>query len=479
MDFETTEIRHLIDGEGFGEPILERRNPAAPNDLVSLTAVGAEPEARAAVDAAMRAQSEWANTPPPVRGQVLSKAAEIITADTDRIATDLTREEGKTLIEARGEVRRAADILRFFGGEGWRLGGETFSTMDAGALVFTRREPVGVVVAITPWNFPIAIPTWKIAPALVSGNAVVLKPASITGLSALHLVNALESAGLPAGVLNVVFGPGASLGRALVDDARISAITFTGSTDVGSSIQVATAHRRTRIQLEMGGKNPLVVLDDADIEAAALIVASGGFGLTGQACTATSRVIVTPAAKPALVDALSRLASHYSPGDGLTPDVMMGPVVTADQLAIDLEYVDIGAGEGGKVLFGGKVDGGQFLQPTLIDAVSAGHRIAREEVFGPVISMIDATDFDTAVEIANDVEYGLSAGICTRDLGMAHEFAERVQAGVVKVNRPTTGLELNVPFGGIKASSTGTYREQGSVAIDFFTRSKSIYMGHH
>jgi alpha-ketoglutaric semialdehyde dehydrogenase len=478
MKFKTTEIRHMIAGEPSGEPVMERRNPAAPDDRVSLTAVGTEIEAQAAIDAALDAQSDWADTPPPARGQVLSKAAEIITANAERIATDLTREEGKTLAEALGEVRRAADILRFFGGEGWRLGGETFSTMDSGSLVFTRREPLGVIVAITPWNFPIAIPTWKIAPALVSGNAVVLKPASITSLSALHLVDALESSGLPAGVLNVVFGPGASLGRALVDDDRVSAITFTGSTDVGSSIQAATANRRTRIQLEMGGKNPLVVLDDADIDEAARIAASGGFGLTGQACTATSRVIVTPAAKPALLDAMSRLASKYSAGDGLTPDVLMGPVVTGDQLAIDLEYVDVAAGEGGKVLFGGKVDGAQFLQPTVIDGVSAGHRIAREEVFGPVISVIDADDFEGAVEIANDVEYGLSAGICTRDLRMAHEFAERVQAGVVKVNRPTTGLELNVPFGGIKASSTGTYREQGSVAIDFFTRSKSIYIGH-
>jgi aldehyde dehydrogenase (NAD+) len=307
---------------------------------------------------------------------------------------------------------------------------------------------------------------------------VVLKPASLTPLSAHHLVAALTEAGLPPGVLNLIYGPGRDIGNTLVDHPAVKAVTFTGSTEVGAEIHRRAASRMIRVQLEMGGKNPMVVLEDADFVKAASIVAVGGFGLTGQACTATSRVIVTPGALEPFVAAMFDHGNRYKPGNGLADGVLMGPVVDRAQMDRNISYVDIARKEGAVVVFGGQPQGDLAFQPTLLGAVQPGHRIATEEVFGPVISLIEASDFEEALQIANDVPFGLSAGICTRDLGKAHQFADRVQAGVVKVNRPTTGLDLNVPFGGIKASSTGTYREQSATATEFFTWSKSVYLGY-
>jgi alpha-ketoglutaric semialdehyde dehydrogenase len=469
-------LHHLIGGEPGGEPSVERFNPADPEDLVSVTPLGTPDDVAAAVAAAAAAQPAWAGRTGPARGVVLRHAAELLRARAEEAARDLTREEGKTLAEARGEVLRAADILSYHGGEGWRSSGETLPSATPSTLVYTRREPIGVVAVITPWNFPIAIPAWKIAPALVSGNAVVFKPASMTGVSARFLVDVLVEAGLPPGVINVVYGAGGQVGDALVDDPRVGAVTFTGSTAVGLGIHRRVSDRMIRVQLEMGGKNPLVLLDDADPAVAARIAAAGGWGLTGQACTATSRVIATPGAVGPFVDAMRAEAERYQPGNGLHDGVLMGPVVSESQLATDLSYVDIARQDGGEVVLGGDADGLRFA-PTLVGSVRPDDRIAVEEVFGPVISVIEASDFDEAVAVANDVPYGLCAGICTRDLASAHAFAERVRAGVVKVNRPTTGLDLNVPFGGIKASSTGTFREQGASAVDFFTWSKSVYLG--
>jgi aldehyde dehydrogenase (NAD+) len=472
------EVRHLIGGEQVGDPARERRNPADSDDVVSLTAAGSAAEIDAAIAAATAAQSAWAATPAPQRGAVLQRAAELLAGRRSEVARDLTREEGKTLAEATGEVQRAIDILRYHAGEGWRIYGQTIPSSTPKTFVWTQREPVGVVAVITPWNFPIAIPAWKIAPALVSGNAVVFKPASLTSVSAANFAAVLHEAGLPPGVLNVVFGSGAELGDALVSDPRVGAVTFTGSTDVGQAIHARASARMARVQLEMGGKNPLVVLDDADFEAAAQVAAAGGYGLTGQACTATSRVVATPGAVEPFIEAMRAQVERYRPGNGLDPDVMMGPVVSESQLETDLMYVEIARDEGSEIVYGGHRGDGLSFAPTLIRSVRPDQRIAVEEIFGPVIAVIDAADFDDAVEIANDVPYGLAAGICTRDLGKAHEFAARARAGVVKVNRPTTGLDLNAPFGGIKDSSTGTFREQGATAIDFFTWSKSVYLGY-
>ncbi|SEE90476.1 aldehyde dehydrogenase family protein [Jiangella alba] len=474
----TRQIRHLVAGTWTGEPATERRNPADPGDLVSVTAAGDAGLVDDAVAAATAAQPAWAALPGPARGRVLTGGGELLSARLDEVARDLTREEGKTLAEARGEVQRAADVLRFFGGEGWRSAGDIYPSSVPATLTYTRKEPLGVVAAITPWNFPIAIPAWKIAPALVAGNAVVLKPAGLTTVSTWHLARALVDAGLPSGVLNLVHGSGALLGDALVGHRDVAAVTFTGSTAVGLSIQARAAARRARVQTEMGGKNALVVLDDADPAVAARIAAAGGFALTGQACTATSRVVCTPKIAEAFTAALVEEAGRFAPGDGLADGVLMGPVVSESQLATGRSYLEIAEEDGGEVLTGRDPGDGLFQPPAVVAGVRPGHRIAREEVFGPVVSVLTATDLDEAIDIVNGVDYGLTAGLVSNDLRAVHRFVERAQAGVVKINRPTSGLDLNVPFGGVKDSSTNTYREQGAAAVDFFTWIKSVYLGH-
>jgi aldehyde dehydrogenase (NAD+) len=412
----------------------------------------------------------------PARGAVLSGAAALIRARIDLIARDLTREEGKTLAEATGEVRRAADILDFFGAECWRAHGQTLPSSVPGTHVFTRREPMGVVGLITPWNFPIAIPTWKLAPALAAGNAVVMKPAQLTTVSTMHLANALVDAGLPAGVLTLVHGQGGVVGNAIVKHKLISAVSFTGSNAVGRQIGELAAVRGVRSQLEMGGKNPVVVLDDADPDRAADIIAAGAFGLTGQACTATSRVIVTPGVYGAVAEALTRRAAAYLPGNGLDEGVKMGPVVSHSQLATDESYVDIAVKQGATVAAGGGRDGLMF-SPTVLTDVAPDHRVAREEVFGPIVGLLRARDEDHAIELANDTEFGLSAALVSQRLSSIAKFVERVQAGVVKINRPTGGVDPNVPFGGVKESSNNAYREQGAQALDFYSWTKSVYIG--
>jgi len=476
--FEREILHHLIAGERRGEPTRERRNPAESRDVVFVAPDGTNSDVDAAVEAAMTAGREWAQTPAPQRGAILTLAAQRLAQNVDVVARDLTREEGKTLSEAIGEVRRTIDILTFYGGEGWRFGGSTHPSSSRGTFIYTMRFPVGVVAVITPWNFPLAIPAWKIAPALVSGNSVVFKPASLTSLSASHLVEALVSAGLPDGVLNLVHGSGSTIGMHLVEHADVAAITFTGSTVVGNEIHKQASSRRARVQLEMGGKNPLLVLDDADVTNAANVAAVGAFGLTGQACTATSRVIVTQEIKEAFLDELCLSLDRYRPGNGLVDGVAMGPVVDEAQLETDLSFIELARAEGSTVLAGGELLGGTMLTPAVVCDVSPKQRFAREEMFGPAIAVFDAVGLEDGLETANDVSYGLVAGICTNDLNKAHEFADRIEAGVVKVNRPTTGLELNVPFGGVKESSTNTFREQGSVAVDFFCWTKSVYLGY-
>jgi aldehyde dehydrogenase (NAD+) len=469
--------RHLIDGELLGEPAKERANPARTDEIAVLSPIGAAADADSAISAAVAAQPAWARTPLPARGAILLKAAELLRERMPQVAADLVREEGKTIGEATGEVGRAIGVLQFFGSLGWASTGSTFTSALPGTTITTRREPIGVVGLITPWNFPIAIPAWKAAPALISGNTVVLKPAELTPMSATHLAVALHDAGLPHGVLNVVHGGGRVVGDAIAKDPRITALSFTGSTAVGLGLEKTLQARRARVQLEMGGKNGVLVVDDADARRAAQVVAAGGFSLTGQACTATSRVYVTPGIRDEFLDALTELAGTYAPGDGLDAATTMGPVVSADQLQRDVSAVQEAIDGGARLLSGAADADGLRFAPVVAVDVDHTAPIATEEVFGPVVAVIDVPDYEAGLAALNDSAYGLTAGICTTSLKHSSDFADRVQAGVVKVNRPTSGLDLHVPFGGIKDSSSNTFREQGHTATQFYTWEKTTYIG--
>jgi alpha-ketoglutaric semialdehyde dehydrogenase len=470
-------LHHRIGDRRLGEPGAERYNPADPTELVAVTPSGDATVVDAAVEAARLAQPAWGARPAPERGAILLRAAAILGDRRDEVAADLVREEGKTLAEAAGEVGRAVEILQYYGGEGRRGRGEIVPSGTPHTLTYVRREPLGVVGLITPWNFPIAIPTWKSAPALIAGNAVVLKPASMTPLSSWHLAQALADAGLPPGVLNVVYGAGATIGRAVATHPDVAAVSFTGSNEVGREIESLVQARHARVLLEMGGKNPLIVLDDADPQTAATLAAAGGFGATGQVCTATSRVICTPGIHDAFVAALAEQARRYRPGNGLDPATAMGPVVSRAQLAADLDWITVGIRAGGTAVTAAPEPDGQFLAPTVFAGIKRTDRIAQEEIFGPVVAVLAAADLDESIDIANDIAFGLSAGIVTNDLSSARRFIDRIQAGIVKVNRPTSGVDPNVPFGGVKESSTNTFREQGSSASDFYTWTKSVYLG--
>ncbi|GAB2680747.1 aldehyde dehydrogenase family protein [Thalassiella azotivora] len=473
----TTQVQNLVAGQWVGDPTNERRNPARPDEVAAVAPRSDASVASDAVAAAVEAQKGWAAMPAPARGAILLDAADLLRQRHTEVAEDLVREEGKTRTEAMGEVRRAIDVLRFFGSHGWRLGGDVLPSSLPRTQVLTRHEPIGVAALITPWNFPIAIPAWKMAPALISGNAVVIKPAELTPLSTTHLARALVDAGLPEGVLNVVHGKGSVVGDALARDERVGALSFTGSTKVGLGLQEVLNERRARIQTEMGGKNAYLVVDDADVASAAKIIAAGGFSLTGQACTATSRVYVTPGVHDAFVEALAKEAAAFQPGDGLAEGTTMGPVVSDDQLSTDLGAVERARGEGATVVTGGEVPDGAFFAPTVLTDVAHDSYVATHEVFGPVVAVMGVADYDEGVARVNDSQYGLTAGICTTNLRYAHDFADRAQVGVVKINRPTTGLDLNVPFGGVKDSSSNTFREQGATAIEFYTWGKTIYLG--
>ncbi|MFP3463684.1 aldehyde dehydrogenase family protein [Arthrobacter globiformis] len=472
--------RHLINGEWLGEADTERLNPARPAELAALSPSGTAADTDAAVSAAAAAQPGWATLPAPARGAILMAAGDLLLERQASIAEDLVREEGKTLAEAKGEVKRASDVLRFFGSLGWAATGEVLPSGLPDTTITTRREPLGVVGLITPWNFPIAIPAWKAAPALISGNTVVIKPAELTPLSATHLARALQDAGLPAGVFNVVHGKGRVVGDALARDPRIAGLSFTGSTAVGLGLQEILNARRARVQLEMGGKNGVLVLDDADPRKAAKVVAAGAFGLTGQACTATSRVYVTPGIRSAFLEALTQEAAAYTPGDGLAPGTSMGAVVSGQQFGQNQAAVRTAVERGATLLHGG-YDGGTdagFLFPAaVLTGLPFDDAAVTDEIFGPVVAVLEVPDYEAVLAAINDSRYGLTAGICTDSLALATDFAARAQAGVIKVNRPTAGLDLNVPFGGVKDSSTNTFREQGKSALDFFTWGKTVYTG--
>jgi alpha-ketoglutaric semialdehyde dehydrogenase len=473
---------NFIGGEWTGSAsgrTRDRRNPADERELVATAPDSTADDARAAVAAVAAGYREWAERGPEVRARTLERAADIMERAPGQLAAELVREEGKTLAEARAEVTRTPANLRFYAGEALRLSGQTYQAADR-SLIFSSREPVGVVVAITPWNFPLNIPARKLGPALAAGNGVVFKPSEVTPLMGQRLVEALLEAGVPAGALALVHG-GAAAGAALVADERVGAVTFTGSCAVGAAIHHAAGPAR-RCQLEMGGKNPVVVLPDADLDRAAQIVDRGAFGLSGQACTGTSRVIVHEKVHDALLARLVDGARRRRLGNGLADGVDSGPLATRGQLERVRGYLDSGTADGGRLMtgdepLGAELAGGYFARPAVFTDVEPGSRLAQEEVFGPVLSFHRVGSFEEAVTVANQSEYGLAAGIVTGDLGQALRFAREADAGVVKVNQPTTGVAINAPFGGVKQSSSQTFKEQaGDTMMKFYTVDKTIYI---
>jgi aldehyde dehydrogenase (NAD+) len=456
-------------------------NPADTDEVVGLFQASGPADVQEACDVAAKAQPGWAALPAPRRGEYLFKAAEILESRLAKLGEDMTREEGKTLPEAKAEVKRAINIFRYFGGEGARQFSYQIPSERENVFCYTMRKPLGVVGLITPWNFPSAIPAWKMAPALVGGNTVVIKPASLAPLSALRLVEALHEAGVPAGAINYVTGGGGTVGNTLVDHPAIRAVSFTGSCEVGNTLYDRVARRKIRVQLEMGGKNPTVVLKDADLNYAADVLVNGAFFSTGQKCTACSRAVIERAIYEPLVEILVAKTKKMKVGNGLEPGIDMGPAVDASQLETDLKYIEIAKQEGAKLLCGGNrltggiYDKGYFVEPTIFGDVVPQMRIAQEEVFGPVLALMVAEDFDDAMRLANSARFGLSASIVSRDLTRVHQFINGIQAGLITVNLPTAGVEYQLPFGGTKESSFGM-REQGPLALDFYTETRTVYL---
>ena len=456
-------------------------NPANTEEVVGLFQDSGPEDVRAAFDAATHGQAGWAALPAPRRGEYLFKAAEILEGRLTKLGEEMTREEGKTLPEAKGEVKRAINIFRYFGGEGARAFSYQIPSERENVFCYTLRKPLGVVGLITPWNFPSAIPAWKMAPALVAGNTVVIKPASLAPLSAYRLVESLHEAGIPAGVLNYITGGGTSVGNAILEHSALRALSFTGSCEVGNHLHRKMAGRKVRIQLEMGGKNPTVVLRDTDLDYAAEILANGAFFSTGQKCTACSRAIIEKAVYEPLVERLLSKTRQLKVGNGLEPGIDIGPAVDSNQLETDLKYIEIARNEGAQLLCGGTrlaggaYDKGYFIEPTIFAGVTPEMRIAQEEVFGPVLALMVANDFEDAMRLANCVKFGLSASIVSRDLTRVHQFINRIEAGLITVNLPTAGVEYQLPFGGTKESSFGM-REQGPLALDFYTETRTVYL---
>jgi len=471
---------NLIDGVWTaGVGAADNINPSDLDDTIGRFAQGTAADVDAAVLAAQRAQPAWARSV-QLRSDVLDRAARLIEARREDLGRLLSREEGKTLAEGIGEVNRAAQIFRFFAGEVLRTPGESLDSVRPGVEVEVRREPMGVVGLITPWNFPIAIPAWKIAPALAYGNTVVIKPADLTPACAHALAEILVEAGIPAGVFNLVMGRGRVVGEALVEHPGLSALSFTGSAEVGRGIVAKAAARQLKVQAEMGGKNPMVIMNDADLDAVLPQCINAAFYSTGQRCTATSRFIVERGILDAFATRMSALMQALKVGHALDPQTHIGPVVSEGQLAGNQRYVSLARQEGATVVGGELIDcatRGHYMRPALfLDATNA-MRTSREEIFGPCASVIAADDFEHALALANDTEYGLSAGICTRSLKSAREFTRRAQAGLVMVNLATAGVDYHVPFGGRKGSSYGP-REQGRYAVEFYTTVKTAYTAY-
>ena len=478
--------KNFIGGD-WVESISGRRypvfNPARKTESVGEFQTSTAEDATVAVEAARAALPGWANTPAPGRASVLFRALEIMGRRADEIARTITTEEGKPIGDAIGEVKRAMNIIEYAAGEGRRMFGYTTPSELPNTVAYTIKRPLGVVGIITPWNFPIAIPAWKIAPALICGNALVFKPASSTPLSAVMLVEVFEEAGLPPGVLNLVTGPGAQVGNALVENTGVNGISFTGSTEIGTDLYAKSAQRLKKVQAEMGGKNAVILLADADMDKALGGIVQGAFGSTGQRCTATSRVIVEEGVYDQFMEGLIDRTSKLKIGDGIDPAMDVAPLSSQSQYDKVLEYIGVGTEEGAHLAYGGhgltegEYSEGFYVEPTVFTDVSPDMRIAREEIFGPVLTVFKARNLEEAIQISNSVEFGLSSSVYTKDLTRAFEYINTVETGMVHVNAPTLGGEVHLPFGGLKASGVGQ-REQGTEAFDFFTETITVYIDH-
>jgi len=469
----------LINGEWLTTShASDNINPSDTSNVIDSFAQAGLAETQDAISAADAAFASWSLTTPQMRHDILKTAGDEIMRRKDEIGELLSREEGKILSEGVGETIRAAQIFLFFAAEALRLTGDKVASVRPGVEVDITREPAGVVGIITPWNFPIAIPAWKIGPALCYGNTVVFKPAELVPACSWVIVDILHRAGLPAGVLNLVMGAGSVVGQAMVDDPRVTAITFTGSVGTGARIAKDSLPHMRRLQLEMGGKNPLVVLDDADLDVAVEVAVNGSYFSTGQRCTASSRLLVTEGIHARFVEAVAERLKSLVIDHALKPGTDIGPVVDATQLEQDCSYIETARREGGNLRVGGDLlkrdTQGYYLSPALITDTTPDMRINREEVFGPVASVIRVRDYDEALAVTNDSEFGLSAGICTTSLKYANDFKRKAEAGMVMVNLPTAGVDYHVPFGGRKKSSFGP-REQGSYAKEFYTTVKTAY----
>jgi acyl-CoA reductase-like NAD-dependent aldehyde dehydrogenase len=484
--FEPRAFKNYINGEWVsakGGKTFENRNPANKHELVGHFPASDDEDVDAAVDAADAAFNKWRLTPAPRRAEILYRAAEILVERKEDYARAMTQEMGKVLAETRGDVQEAIDMTYLMAGEGRRLFGATTPSELPSKFAMSVREPVGVAGLITPWNFPMAIPSWKVAPALVCGNTAVLKPAEDTPLSTFHFVKALEEAGLPAGVLNVVFGNGPEAGAPVLKHPGIDLVSFTGSTEVGRIVSEACAPTFKKCHLEMGGKNIIIVMDDANLELAVEGAVWGAFGTTGQRCTAASRVAVHEKVYGEFAEKFIARAKALKVGDGLLAETQMGPVVNEAQLKTVMRYVEIGKKEGAKLAAGGNrlekgsLAHGWFHEPTVFTDCDWKMKICQEEIFGPVAALISFATFDEAIEIANRVNYGLSAAIYTRNVNQSFRALRDLETGIVYVNAPTIGAEVHLPFGGIKNTGNG-HRESGTAALDFYSDWKTLYIDY-
>jgi acyl-CoA reductase-like NAD-dependent aldehyde dehydrogenase len=478
QNFIGGEWRNSHSGETFVST-----NPAHLSEVIGRYQKSTAADIEDAVEAAVKAQPGWAATPAPERGEILLRTALLLEQQKEELATLMTREMGKILKETRGDVQTAIDLAKYIAGEGRRAEGETVPSALPNKFCMTIRQPVGIVGIITPWNFPMAIPAWKTFPALLAGNAVILKPASDTPLLSLKLAELLHKAGLPAGVLNVVTGPGGSLGDALVSHKQVDMISLTGSTEVGRRVAEICGRDLRRCALELGGKNAVIVLEDADLDLAVESVTWGAFGTTGQRCTATSRVIVEKSVQRAFTDRLAAAAGKLRIGDGLNPQTDMGPLVNTGRVKAVQEYAEIGKQEGARLVLGGSplTDGdyreGAFYKPTIFTDVDPSMRIATEEIFGPYVSIVPVATYEEAIKVANSTQYGLSTAIFTESTRLTFRAMRDIESGLVYFNAPTTGAEIHLPFGGMKASGNG-HRELGSSAVEEFSETKTIFVSY-
>lgn len=473
------QIENVIGGKhriASGDRTYRRLNPSNIDDVITEYTLSSQDDVTDAVQAARRALPDWSRTTPVMRGEYLRKAAGVIRERQESMAAAMSREIGKPVKDAEGEVVVGAELLEFYGSEGLRYGGESLPSANAGVHIFTQRRPVGVAGLITPWNFPVSIPVWKLGPALLCGNTVVWKPALQNPASTMAIIEAFEEAGLPDGVINLVHGDGPDVGQAVVDNPEVAAISFTGSRAVGTEVYRRASSRLARVSCEMGGKNPIIVLADADIDLATDLTIRGAFGFAGQKCTATSRAIADRAVRDDFSDLLIEKASKLVMGDAARDDIDLGPVVDDRQFDRIRAMIEGGLAQGATALCGGtdvRNTEGYFISPTVFDRVDPSMTVAQEENFGPVLSLFEVEGLEQGLALANQTPYGLSASLCTTDLERAYHFIDEIEAGVIGVNRPTSGAEYQAPFGGVKGSGLGP-TEQGLKVLEFYSHWRTV-----